>query len=34
VSRVQALDGIEEQVHFPLPRGLAGGAAEPDAPAD
>jgi len=31
ITRVQALDGIEERVHFPLPKGL-GGAAEPDAP--
>jgi 4-hydroxy-3-methylbut-2-enyl diphosphate reductase len=28
IARVQALDGIEEQVQFPLPKGLAG-AAEP-----
>jgi 4-hydroxy-3-methylbut-2-enyl diphosphate reductase len=31
VSRVQALEGIEERVQFPLPRGLS---AEPDAAAD
>jgi 4-hydroxy-3-methylbut-2-enyl diphosphate reductase len=27
VQRVRKLDGIEEQVHFPLPKGLGGGAA-------